>query len=387
MPKGATSCKVYSVAGLKVGQEVTIGDASSYGETLADITAIDPETKTVTFDTSRYVLSGVNTGALMEMPKNSASLMTDFALVKSVGTIAAVNCTVENITLRPYGNPLDKYIYTISPLHQTRQAGSSQNTLRVSNVTIDGSMHDGISAQGSGDIWIENCTVRNVKHKGIHWGTKCDKIIVRGNLCVGCGSVENEKVSNNGGTGAMYYCSRNQRVIIEGNRMVDCCRGVFGFDYRSNGETDTDSVIADNIFDNCAISGISPAGISGTGCQLKITGNVFRRFTGNAVPITFTQAKGPLGFVISDNIIGAFQDGYVNAAGAIVVSNAAGLVVSGNVIERNPAAAGSTDIVIASSTDVAVSANVVDGRIDDTDEGNANIVKSGNIEKIEEVEQ
>ena len=387
MPKGATSCKVYNVAGLKVGQEVTIGDASSYGETLADITAIDPETKTVTFDTSRYVLSGVNTGALKEMPKNSAVLMTDFSLVKSVGTIAAVNCTVENITLRPYGNPLDKYIYTISPLHQTRQAESSQNTLRVSNVTIDGSMHDGISAQGSGDVWIENCTVRNVRHKGIHWGTKCDKIIVRGNLCVGCGSAESEKVSNNGGTGAMYYCSRNQRVIIEGNRMVDCYRGVFGFDYRSNGETDTDSVVAENVFDNCTISGISPIGIGGTGCQLKITGNVFRRFTGNAVPITFTQAKGPLGFVISDNIIGAFQDGYVNAAGAIVVSNAAGLVISGNVIERNPAASGSTDIVIASSTDVAVSANVVDGRIDDTDEGNANIVKSGNIEKIEEVEQ
>ncbi|MBR2982939.1 MAG: right-handed parallel beta-helix repeat-containing protein, partial [Kiritimatiellae bacterium] len=387
MPKGATSCKVYNVAGLKVGQEVTIGDASSYGETLADITAIDPETKTVTFDTSRYVLSGVNTGALKEMPKNSAVLMTDFSLVKSVGTIAAINCTVENITLRPYGNPLDKYIYTISPLHQTRQAESSQNTLRVSNVTIDGSMHDGISAQGSGDVWIENCTVRNVRHKGIHWGTKCDKIIVRGNLCVGCGSAESEKVSNNGGTGAMYYCSRNQRVIIEGNRMVDCYRGVFGFDYRSNGETDTDSVVAENVFDNCTISGISPIGIGGTGCQLKITGNVFRRFTGNAVPITFTQAKGPLGFVISDNIIGAFQDGYVNAAGAIVVSNAAGLVISGNVIERNPAASGSTDIVIASSTDVAVSANVVDGRIDDTDEGNANIVKSGNIEKIEEVEQ
>jgi hypothetical protein len=246
-------------------------------------------------------------------------------------------------------------------------------------VTIDGATHDGICAQGSGDIWIENCTVKDVKHKGIHWGTSCDKIVVRGNLCIRCGSAEYEKVSNNGGTGAMYFCVNNHRVIIEGNRIVDCYKGVFGFDFRGNGETDTDSIVANNIFENCTYHGVSPYGTSGTGYQLNITGNHFRRFTGTAVPISF-KIGSMTGSVISGNVFGDFQDGYKNPLGAIAVSNANGVVISGNVIERNPSAIGSTDIVIENSKNVAVSGNVVDGRVNDSNESNKNVIKTGNVE-------
>lgn len=389
-PKGATSCRVESVSGLVPGQEITIFnksvDESSYRETLADITAVDPETKTVTFDTSRFTASGLNEGNLYDRPAGYCFIHTDFSLVKSLRTKPAVNCTVENLTLRPYGNPLDPYIYTISPLHQANQI-RAQNTLRVRNVTIDGSAHDGISAQGSGDIWIENCVVRDVKHKGIHWGTSCDRITVRGNLCLRCGSPAAEAVSDNGGTGAMYFCVNNHRVVIEGNRMVDCYRGVFGFDWRGTGENDSDSLIADNLFENCYLSGVSPEGVSGTGLNLKIAGNRFRGFTGGAVPILFDADPGLAGAVISGNVIGGFADGYTNARGAIAIANASGVVIRGNVIERNPSASGSTDIVIKESKNVAVSANVVDGAIDDGDAANENVVKTANVEINGEVKQ
>lgn len=279
-PKGATSVEVDDAAGLVPGQEITIWQSEgSYRETLADIVKV--EGNTVHFDTSRFSKDGVNRGNLHDRIGGKAVVLTDFSFVKTVMSKEAVDCAVENITIRSRGNPTDPYIYTISPVHQAPNRPAAQKILRIRNVTIDGSSQDGISVQGSGDIWIENCTVRNVKHKGIHWGTSCDRVIVRDNLCENCGGAEFEKSSNNGGTGAMYFCVNNHRVLITGNVIKNCYRGVFGYDYRGNGETDTDSVVADNVFDNCATYGCLIHG----GRRLVVADNVFRNFSREALPI------------------------------------------------------------------------------------------------------
>ncbi len=279
-PKGATSVEVDDAKGLVPGQEITIWQPEgSYRETLADIVKV--EGNTVHFDTSRFSKDGTNRGNLNDRIGGKAVLLTDFSLVKTVMSKEAVDCAVENLTIRSCGNLTDPYIYTISPFHQSPNRPAGQKILRIRNVTIDGSSQDGISAQGSGDIWVENCTVRNVKHKGIHWGTSCDRVIVRDNICENCGSAEFEKSSNNGGTGAMYFCVNNHRVLITGNEIKNCYRGVFGYDYRGNGETDTDSVIAGNVFDNCAYVGCLAYG----GFRLVIADNVFKNFSGEAQPI------------------------------------------------------------------------------------------------------
>ena len=284
-PKGATSVEVDDATGLKPGQEITIWqDEGSYRETLADIVKV--EGNVIHFDTSRYSKDGTNLGNLFDRIGGKAVVLTDFALVKTVMSKEARDCAVENITIRSCGNLGDPYIYTISPFHQCPNRPAAQNILRLRNVTIDGSSQDGISTQGSGDIWVENCTVRNVKHKGIHWGTSCDRVIVRDNLCENCGSAEFEKVSNNGGTGAMYFCVNNHRVLITGNTVRNCYKGVFGYDFRGQGETDTDSVIADNVFDNCTLGGLWIY----DGFRLVMADNVFRNFSGAAKPIALNGA-------------------------------------------------------------------------------------------------
>lgn len=279
-PKGATCVEVDDATGLVPGQEITIWQKEgSYRETLADIVKV--EGNVVHFDTGRFRKDGLNKGNLYDRTGGKAVVLTDFALVKTVMSIEARDCAVENITIRSCGNEDDPYIYTISPIHQSPNRPAAQRLFRVRNVTIDGSSQDGISVQGSGDIWIEDCTVRNVKHKGLHWGTSCDRVIVRGNLCENCGSAASEKVSNNGGTGAMYFCVNNHRVLITDNVMKNCYKGVFGYDFRGAGETDTDSVIAGNVFDGCASAGCLIFG----GQRLVIADNVFRNFTGKAKPI------------------------------------------------------------------------------------------------------
>ena len=105
--KGDTVLYLANVAGLVPGQEVTIYNDSSaswgYSETLADIATVDPAANTVTIDTSRYADDGKNLGMRSDMPAGTGSVLTDFALVKTVQRRGrdAVNVIVENITVRP----------------------------------------------------------------------------------------------------------------------------------------------------------------------------------------------------------------------------------------------------------------------------------------------
>lgn len=305
--QGATSVEVDDATGLVPGQEITIwqDNESSYRETLADIVKVVGNT--VHFDTSRFTTNGVNRGLLFprEVSKRPV-VLTDFSLVKTVMAHDAVNCRLENLTIRSLGNMDDPYIYTISPFHQTAQnRPARQSELFLYNVTIDGSSQDGISTQGAGNIWVVGCTVRNVKHKGIHWGTSCDKVFIRDNLCENCGNAEFEKVSNNGGTGAMYFCVNNHRVIITGNTMKDCYKGIFGYDYRGFGEWDSDNIVAGNFFDNCSLGGCWLY----DGFRLVMTENRFVNFRAGSVPLAQNSGRlkrrvmrsGIHGSVIADN--------------------------------------------------------------------------------------
>lgn len=360
--KGTNIVYLVDVGGLKVGQEVTLCVTSpgGYSETLADIVAIDEVEKSVEIDTGRFG-DGTNKGLLNALPKGSY-LLTDFALVKTVLARPCVNATVENLTLKPCGNMGDPYVYTISPIHQTKQQ-TSQSDFVVRNVTIDGSTHDGISIQGSGDIYVLNCTVKNVKHKGIHWGTSCDKVVVRGNRCLNCGSTEYEAVSNNKGTGAMYFCVNNHRVIIEGNFVKDCYKGVFGFDYRGNGESDYNPVIANNVFDNCTDCGMRlESGYGGTVC-----GNLFVNFGGKSVPLDISGENiVHTGMCVAGNRFCGFRADFEGAHGVLYAARGRGCVFRGNVLDEG-------DLVYTNAVNCVFADNSIGGRLVDlgTSENNA----------------
>jgi len=377
--QGAHSVVVASTAGLAVGQEVTIinSNCPSYQETLADITAISGTT--VTFDTSRFTASGDDEGVLYALT-SGAYLTTDFSLIKTCIGKPAVDIEIENITLQACGNTNEPYIYTISPINQTRQAGTPDNAQKriyIRDVTIDGSAQDGISTQGQSDVWIEDCIIKDVKYKGIHYGTSCDRVIIRGNYIYNCGVNVSDDGSKNGGAGAIYFCVNNHRVLIENNNIENCRRGVFGFDYRGYGETDTDSIISGNTFTNCTLYGLYLLG----GYRIIVNGNNFREFTGDAVPISVVnEGSGLLASVISNNVIGGFKNGYTNTSGAIAIANANQLAVNGNVIQANGSASGSFDIIVTSGTKVALVGNVVGGSVDISDVGNSGCIAQNNIE-------
>lgn len=378
LAQGGHSCTVASTVGLAVGQEITIytNNSAGYTDTHADITAISGST--ITFDTSRFTSDGTDGGAVSAHASGSY-LFTDFSLIETVKR-PSEHITIKNITLQPCGNANEPYVYTISPIHETAQSGNApQNDFRVIGVTIDGSAQDGISVQGSGDAWVEDCIVKNVKWKGIHFGTSCDKVIIRGNLLDNCGNTAPADDRNyNWGSGGIYWCVNNHRVLVEGNQINNCRRGCFGFDYRGNGETDTDSIISGNTFKSCAYAGVRTEG----GWRLNVNGNVFLNFTGASVPIHSeggTADSGKLQHaVIANNIIGAFENAYTNTLGAIRLDNALYPIVTGNNIQPNTDSTGSAQIVLTGTTGGVITSNV-SGGVDVSDSGNVSCVAESNV--------
>ena len=388
---GDTVITVANTAGLVVGQEITIGSVSygaSYMETFADIVAVDGND--ITIDTSRFTADGSNSGLRNATSSGTSSyVLTDFSLIKTVMTKSAENIIVENITLEPCSNMDEPHIYTISPISQTRQMPNApQKNFRVYNVTVLESAHDGISVQGSGEIEVIGCRVYNQKHKGIHWGTSCDMVRVENNYVYGCGSARYEDFSDYQGSGAMFFCSNNHRVIITGNHIENCYKGIYGFNYQGNGEVDSDTVIANNTFKNCTLYGLMLRG----GLRAVVNGNNFVGFKGTATPIYVEQDSGfPLrASVISNNTIGGFDENY-SGTHAIHITGAKDLVISGNVIsglydksaiQKNivDTSPNCCDIVVTGSEKVMISGNVTDGSINVSDSGNVNCVKANNIE-------
>lgn len=377
--QGAHSVAVADASKFRVGDEIVIWKSGSYTETMADITAINGNT--ITFDTSRFTADGTD-GGLLNAVASAGYVLTDFAMFKTIMTKEAVNVVVENITIKPMSDMSEPHIYTSSPISQTKQGGGQpQSNFRVYNVTCYDSANDGISLQGSGDSEVIGCRVFNQKHKGIHFGTAHDKIVISKNYCYGCGSAQYENYSDYQGSGAIFFCSFNHRVIITDNIFENCYKGVYGFNYQGAGEQDTDTIIANNTFKNCGLYGIMLRG----GYRAVVVGNIFTDFNNSAIPI-HTEAEGNFKFtagVISNNVFGNFGSAF--AGPAIQVTGARNLVLAGNNVSGYINNNASTvrdhcDITVATSEKVAITNNVVDGVIDISDAGNTGIVKDNNIE-------
>lgn len=381
---GATTITVNDASKFAVGDEIVIQGGGSYRETMADISEINGNV--ITIDTSRFTADGQN-GGLLEDTAVGKYVLTDFAMIKTIMTKEAVNVVVENITLKPNSDIANEpHIYTSSPINQTRQLqGVDQRNFRVYNVTVLDSANDGISLQGSGESEVIGCRVYNQKHKGIHWGTSHDMIRIENNYVYGCGSSTYDAPGDYYGSGGMFFCVNNHRVIIANNHIENCYRGIYGFNYIDNGSQDTDTVIIGNTFKNCGLYGILMQG----GYRANIVGNVFLDFNNTAIPIR-TEKENTFYFsasIIANNIFGNFGSQF--AGPAMQITGAKNLVINGNnissLINNN---AGSTvrdncNIVVTGCNKVNIVGNVVDGVIDTSDSDNVSVVTSNNIVNIQ----
>lgn len=388
---GAHTCTVDSTVGLAVGQQITIACVAnpgvnpkpSYTDTHADITAIDGNT--ITFDTSRWTTNGADGGAVADCTVGGGFktyLMTDFSLIETTYRDSR-HITIKDITLMPCGNSSEPYIYTISAIHQTKQSSVSlQSDFRVIGVTIAGSVQDGISIQGESDAWVEDCMVFDVKFKGIHFGTSCQRVHVLNNYLYNCGaSGSDDVVAANGGGGAIYWCVNNHHVSAINNRIDRCRRGCFGINYKGQGETDTDAIISSNFFEDCTVSAIEITGAP----RMIVADNLIRGFTGDAIPIKVENyvSSGNVYHTIHPtirgNTIGDFQNGYSNALGAIYVQGAVGAIIDGNNVQPNTSATGSAAIVLEGCQNSIAACNIA-GAVDVSDGGNSGVIKANNVE-------
>ena len=375
---GAHSVSVSDASKFTVGDEIVIWKTGSYTETMADITDITGNT--ITFSTERFTADGTD-GGLLNAVASGGYVLTDFAMIKTIMTKAAVDVTVENITIKPLSDMNEPHIYTSSPISQTKQAGEAQRGFRVHDVTVLASANDGISLQGTGDSEVVGCRVYGQKHKGVHWGTSHDKIRIEGCLLYECGSQAYDNPGDYYGSGALFFCVNNHRVIIVNNQIEKCYRGVYGFNYIDNGSQDSDTVISGNIFKNCGKYGILMQG----GYGAVISDNIFIDFDNAAIPIR-TENESTFKFtagIISGNLFRNFGSSF--AGPAIQVTGSRELVITGNNVSgyvNNDSATirSHCDITVASSEKVIVANNIVDGTIDTTDAGNTGIVKDNNIE-------
>ena len=344
---------------------------------MADITAIS--NKTITFTTERFTANGTN-GGLLNAVSSGGYVLTDFALIKTIGTKAADNVTVEGITLKALSDINEPHIYTSSPISQTKQGwGPSQKNFRVIGVTVYDLANDGISLQGTGESIVQNCRVYNQKHKGIHWGTSHDMILIEGNYVYGCGSSTYDNTSDYQGSGAMFFCSNNHRVIIRDNQIENCYRGIYGFNYQGSGEQDTDTIISGNIFKNCGKYGILLRG----GFRAVVTDNLFINFNNAAIPLR-TESETSYPFtagVISNNIFGEFGSSF--AGPAMQITGSKNCSICGNIISDAIANSTSTrsncNVTVDTSDKIILTNNVIAGTLDTSDSGNTNIVKDNNI--------
>jgi parallel beta-helix repeat protein len=354
---------------------------------MADITAINGNT--ITIDTSRFTANGTN-GGIKNAVSSGGYVLTDFALIKTIQTKAAENIVVENITLKAMSDISEPHIYTSSPISQTRQEMNvPQKNFRVYNGTVLDSANDGISIQGSGECEVIGCRVYNQKHKGIHWGTTLDMARIMNNFVYGCGSAQYEDASDYQGSGAMFFCSNNHRIIITGNHIENCYKGIFGFNYQGNGECDSNTIIANNTFKNCTVYGV----ILRDGIHAVLEANNFLGFGGTSIPVYVDNPNSQhlRNAVIANNTIGEWATATLNGDNeynpAIKITGADGVVLTGNVVSVKKTSnstptvdASRCNIVVVSSNNMVITNNITEGSIDISDSGNTGIVKANNIE-------
>lgn len=261
----------------------------------------------------------------------------------------------------------------------------------VENITVEATKGDAIRIDAAGFASVRGVTVKNAAENAIAVtrstgvrivGTQVDKAGAAGVLldenCIGAVLRDGRVTSCADG---ILFGAGATGTRIEGYQVESCTRGISGYGWHE-GAVNANTVIAGNAICACTEHGVLLSG----GERLSFTGNVFRNFTGNAVPLEVVgEAEHPLrNAFIADSTFGTFLDAYANTRGAIVVSGAEKLTIRGNLLrpdtikQKRITGAGTVDIVVANSKNVSVKANVIEGAID-VSIGNTDVVAEGNL--------
>ena len=150
-------------------------------------------------------------------------------------------------------NPGPYTDFTLSAIHF---ANVSDGLIR--DVTVRGSVGDGIGVQGGRDNRVESCLVENCHGHGFHPGTSLRGAVFSGNVA-----------RNNGGDG-LYFCCQVVGIVVTGNLFHGNKRSGIGGLGAGCGVSDSFNVVANNVCRENGRWGIEAVG----GRNNVITGNV-----------------------------------------------------------------------------------------------------------------
>jgi parallel beta-helix repeat protein len=128
----------------------------------------------------------------------------------------------------------------------------------VRNVTIRGSVGDGIGVQAGRDNRVESCLIENCRVHGLHPGTSLR------------GAVFTNNISRNNGGDGLYFCCLVVGITVSNNLFHDNRSSGIGGLGAGCGGSDSFNIVANNVCRNNGRWGIQAIG----GRNNVITGNV-----------------------------------------------------------------------------------------------------------------
>lgn len=369
--------------------DITLTGAGDY-RAAEDVTAYGAVGDGVTDDTAA-VQAACAAAKASGKPVFFPSLVSGHA--GTPATYLVTNTVVLGAKMRAYANPgatlkssavalrLTGAGAHVSDLTVVSTAGNAIVVDGASGVMLDhvrvNATADAIVLAGAQNVTIVNSFVNDYDGTGVRIGADCSGVSLRNNRILG-------------GAYAIFSEATASGSRIVGNHIASAATGI-------GGHFGTGAVFANNTVGSCTAYGVDLTG----GTQLRFADNTFMYYDKTAVPF---RAAGLVNSVVCDNTIANFvydrYSIYVNPLGAMIFSNAEKLVVRGNVTRKDnntgrgfaedkagdpkwPTTAhvneGKVDLHVTNSTDVQITANIVDGVIDIAT-GNTNVVKADNIE-------
>jgi hypothetical protein len=243
---GSSTMTVASVSGFEVGDYIFVSSESRIYPaarhcSVGIITAINTSTKQITFESAYkdQKAGAVKTHAVGCYVSNSC------ALIRSWGTkYECIGAYIHHLTLDgnrvsgEFGDWMNGCIHidactgTVEGITYDKEA--RDNTFK--DLVIKNSPFDGISDQGNGGAYIENCKISNSYMHGVHFGTVYSSATITHNYL---------KNTENGA--ACFWCQDVENLIFDGNIVDSCYKGCSDYEYGTAGQS---SIINNNIFIN-----------------------------------------------------------------------------------------------------------------------------------------
>ena len=341
--KGQTVIPLAAVDGYHVGDHCFVTSANngnvaarhcSYGE----ITAIDSVNKTVTFRSAYYAGAPEEyADGLVKAHATGCYLSTSFPILRSWSfRDECVGVYIHDICLDGNRQTNEPREWTNGCIHFDAygdvQEGIAYNHHSYNHIVerckLINASYDGVSDQGEGRLFVNNCVIAGNAMHGVHMGTAFDGAVISNNTMTG-----------NGTRGAgVFFCQDVTNVVINDNEINAFNHGCSDEEYGTRAQF---AIIRNNTFSNITsyVFDFLKATVIVRGGGLQVCNN---RIMGLKAPLFYGRYIDDL--IISNNVVESVS---TEPSSVISITNSSNVIIVGNSL---PSGAGISSPVISTGT-------------------------------------